>query len=151
MTSSVILCYSSNLDWHAILSFFQCSYSLLMLSMSSVTKSMLLPRGFVDWHKIYIAFFMNSISFSLNPPPISLVFLSGTCCFSLTACLVKAYCYSWAGFFLALPIFPILISGPLFYWDLAACSSSPSSFICLRISCTTAPCFWPGSTFICIR
>jgi hypothetical protein len=29
---------------------------------------MLFPRGFVDWHRIWIAFFMNSMSFSEKPP-----------------------------------------------------------------------------------
>lgn len=37
--------------------------------MSSVTKSMLLPRGFVLWHNIWIAFFMNSTSASVKPVP----------------------------------------------------------------------------------
>ena len=51
-TSSVILYCSSSLLIHARLSFLQYSYSFPMLSMSSVTKSILFPRGFVLWHRI---------------------------------------------------------------------------------------------------
>jgi hypothetical protein len=37
--------------------------------MSSVTKSILFPKGFVLWHRIYMAFFINSISCSVKPLP----------------------------------------------------------------------------------
>lgn len=67
-TSSVIRCCSSSLEMQDCDSRRQYSYSLLIESISSVTKSIDFPRGFVDWHKIWIAFFINSMSFSVNPP-----------------------------------------------------------------------------------
>lgn len=69
MTSSVIFCYSASWAMHSYDYFFQYSYSLFIESISSVTKSILFPNGLVDWHNTWIAFFMNSISYSENAPP----------------------------------------------------------------------------------
>ena len=68
-TSSVIFYCSTSFCEHVWLSFFQKSNSLLMESISSVTKSILFPSGFVLWQRTWIAFFMNSMSCSVKPPP----------------------------------------------------------------------------------
>ena len=142
-TSSVIFCCSMSWTWQVWDSFFQCSYSLFMDSISSVTKSMDLPRGLVDWQRTWIAFFMNSISYSVNAPPdwalSPIDFHAASFWTPEISFLAPAPPADVSAPFLAfLPSLPILIFGPLSSCYLGAESSS-SSFMSFLASSTKAP------------
>mmetsp|Transcript_16569 Transcript_16569/g.28198 ORF Transcript_16569/g.28198 Transcript_16569/m.28198 type:complete len:225 (+) Transcript_16569:101-775(+) len=142
MTSSVIFCCSTNCCWQACDSFRQCSYSLFMDSMSSLTKSMLLPRGLVLWQRTWIAFFMNSISCSEKPlptEPFSIALENSGAATFLATTFSSPGALGAAGppFLAFLPILFILIFGPALSAFLLA--SSSSSCMSRLASSTRAP------------